>query len=141
LRVFLDKTHLPASTDLSSELVGPISDTKFFILLASTQAASSTSYVGREVSYWREHEDMGKFLIAKTDGEISWDATDNDFDWEKTTALPRSLSKAFPSEPNYVDFSGEPWQAGVELGADPAFGSSRSSCRADPRQENGRTGR
>ena len=63
---------------------------------------------------------MSRFLIAKTDGEISWDEAANDFDWEKTTALPRSLANAFPSEPNFVDFSAEHWQAGVSF-RDPEF--------------------
>ena len=113
------RRHLAASTDLKSDLDGPIAQSEFFILLASTQAASPESWVGKEVSYWREHKDMRKFLIAKTDGEISWDEATNDFDWEKTTALPRSLAKAFRSEPNFVDFSA--WQSDVDLRADPAF--------------------
>lgn len=119
LRVFLDKTSLSASPDLESDLDGPISRAKFFILLASTQAASPESYVGKEVDYWRDNQEMDRLLIAKTDGEIHWDAAANDFDWEKTTALPRSLAGAFPSEPNYVDFSD--WQSEVQIGEDPAF--------------------
>jgi hypothetical protein len=119
LHVFLDQTSLSASADLNAGLDSPIAQSEFFILLASTQAASPESWVGKEVSYWRNHKEMGKFLIAKTDGEIRWDEAGNDFDWEKTTALPRSLAKAFPSEPNYVDFSA--WRSDVDLGADPAF--------------------
>jgi WD40 repeat protein len=123
LRVFLDQTSLAASADLASHLDGPIARSGFFILLASTQAADPESWVGKEVSYWRDNKEMGNFLIAKTDGEISWDEATNDFDWERTTALPRSLEKAFPSEPNFVDFSAERWQAGVSL-RDPEFGAA-----------------
>ncbi len=119
LHVFLDQTSLSASADLKAGLDSPIDQSEFFILLASTQAASPESWVRKEVSYWRDHKEMGKLLVAKTDGEIRWDETRNDFDWEKTTALPRSLAKAFPSEPNYVDFSA--WRSDVVLGADPAF--------------------
>ena len=119
LHVFLDQTSLSASADLKAGLDSPIDQSEFFILLASTQAASPESWVRKEVSYWRDHKEMGKLLVAKTDGEIRWDETRNDFDWEKTTALPRSLAKAFPSEPNYVDFSA--WRSDVDLGADPAF--------------------
>jgi len=120
LHVFLDKTHLAASTDLKTGLDGPIAEAEFFILLASTQAASPESWVGKEVSYWLSNKTIDRFLIAKTDGEIRWDEATNDFDWERTTALPRSLEKAFPSEPNFVDFSAANWQSGVELD-DPAF--------------------
>ena len=120
LRVFLDQTSLSASADLKSDLDGPIAQSEFFILLASTQAADPQSWVSKEVSYWQGNKEMGRFLIAKTDGEISWDEARNDFDWEKTTALPRSLANAFPSEPNFVDFSAENWQAGVSF-RDPEF--------------------
>lgn len=119
LRVFLDKTSLAASTDLNAGLDGPIAQSEYFILLASTKASSPESWVRKEVDYWIENKDMNRLLIAKTDGEISWDSTTNDFDWEKTTALPRSLAGAFKAEPNYVDFS--TWQSEVRISEDPAF--------------------
>jgi hypothetical protein len=42
-------------------------------------------------------------LILLTDGEITWNQTKGDFDWEKTTALPPRLAKAFAEEPLHVD--------------------------------------
>jgi WD40 repeat protein len=120
LRVFLDKTHLAASPDLKAGLDGPIAEAQFFILLASTQAASPESWVGKEVRYWLDHKEIGRFLIAKTDGEIHWDEAARDFDWARTTALPRSLERAFPSEPNFVDFGAAEWQSGADLD-DPVF--------------------
>jgi len=119
LRVFLDKTSLAASTDLKADLDGPIAQSDYFILLASTQASSPKSWVRKEVEYWIENKDVARLLIAKTDGEISWNQTTNDFDWEKTTALPRSLAGVFKAEPNFVDFSN--WQSEVHISEDPAF--------------------
>ena len=60
LRVFLDQTSLSASPDLKTDLDGPIAQSEFFILLASMQAADAKSWVGKEVSYWRDNKDMGE---------------------------------------------------------------------------------
>jgi hypothetical protein len=43
-------------------------------------------------------------LIVLTEGEIVWDSTAVDFDWNKTNALPENLAKAFAEEPLYLDF-------------------------------------
>ena len=38
-----------------------------------------------------------------TEGEIAWDDRAGDFDWERTTAIPRALAGAYPEEPRYTD--------------------------------------
>ena len=38
-----------------------------------------------------------------TDGEIVWDETKNDFDWQATTALTPALAGCFSEPPRYVD--------------------------------------
>ena len=58
----------------------------------------------REVKWWREKRGTATICIAVTDGELRWDDTANDFDWEDTTALSREvLERAFDSEPAWID--------------------------------------
>ena len=45
----------------------------------------------------------GTLLVGLTDGELAWDQTGRDFDWERTNALPRALEGAFTEEPRWVD--------------------------------------
>jgi WD40 repeat protein len=55
------------------------------------------------VDWWLRNRSASHLLIVWTDGELSWDRAAQDFDWSRTTALPRRLQKAFPEEPNYLD--------------------------------------
>lgn len=103
LRVFRDETSLTANPALWSSIQTALDSSEFFILLASPEAARSL-WVEREVGHWLAGRAGTVLLIALTDGEISWDAAAGDFDWEKTTALPRSLRKVFEEEPRYIDF-------------------------------------
>jgi len=61
-------------------------------LPASPDAAKSP-WVKSEVEEWLHlnNESLDKFLIILTDGEISWNDSGNDFDWQVTTALPPNL--------------------------------------------------
>jgi hypothetical protein len=74
----------------------------FFVLLASPHAAQSR-WVGRELEYWLERKGSERVLIALTGGEIAWSDAHGDFDWERTTALPRALSGALAEEPRYTE--------------------------------------
>ena len=114
LRVFRDQTSLSATPALWSGIERALEASRFFLLLASPSAAASP-WVDNEVSYWREHNPMDSFLIALTEGEIAWENAAGDFDWEQTTALPRSLGKAFVSEPFWVDLRFARTQADVSL--------------------------
>ena len=80
-----------------------MSESEYFLLLASPQASGS-KWVRREVDYWLKHRSPQKLLIVLTQGEIVWDSTAIDFDWNKTNALPKNLAKAFSEEPLYLDF-------------------------------------
>ncbi|RKT88600.1 WD40 repeat [Saccharopolyspora antimicrobica] len=104
LRVFQDKESLAANPDLWDTIDNALRESRFFILLASPEAAASP-WVGREVEYWRQQRDQGTFLIALTGGEIVWDEAAGDFDWARTTALPESLRGWFSTEPLWVDLS------------------------------------
>jgi WD40-like Beta Propeller Repeat len=52
-------------------------------------------------------ERVATLLIALTAGDINWDekaGKAGDFDWSKTSAIPRQLSGVFSEEPQWVDF-------------------------------------
>jgi WD40 repeat protein len=102
LRVVRDQASLSANPALWPSIEKGLKDSEFFILLASPDAARSP-WVQRETAYWRRHKPAAKLLVVVTDGEAVWDDAAGDFDWDRTTALPRSLAGAFDEEPRYID--------------------------------------
>jgi hypothetical protein len=61
-------------------------------------------WVQNEVAEWlRLNGNAEKLLLVLTEGEIVWDDVANDFDWQRTNALPANLRQAFPREPLYSD--------------------------------------
>lgn len=104
LRVFRDETNLSASPQLRQSIVDELAQARWFLLLASPEAARS-KWVAREVQWWLEHRDPDHLLILLTSGELQWDeaATPADFDWLRSTALPRSLERVFKAEPHFID--------------------------------------
>ncbi|PTL79972.1 TIR domain-containing protein [Vitiosangium sp. GDMCC 1.1324] len=104
LRVFRDEGSLAANPDLWVTIESALRSSRYFILLASPEAARS-EWVRREVSFWQEERERDTFLIALTEGEIHWDAKAGDFDWQRTTALPEQLRGAFDAEPLWVDLT------------------------------------
>src|SRR6266540_2106322 len=100
--VFRDEMSLAANPGLWSSIEQALAGSEFFILLASPEAAQS-KWVAREASYWIDHKPGSKLFIVMTDGEVVWDDAAGDFDWELTTALPRSLQGAFTEEPRHID--------------------------------------
>jgi WD40 repeat protein len=125
LRVFRDQAVLSASPGLWSSIERALVDSSAFILLASPEAARST-WVGREVAFWRGHKPLADFFIVVTAGEIVWDDVAGDFNWERTTALPSALRHAFTEEPHYVDLRWARQEQHVDL-SHPAF----RDCIAD----------
>ncbi|MDX3412826.1 toll/interleukin-1 receptor domain-containing protein [Streptomyces sp. MD20-1-1] len=101
-KVFRDTTSLSASHDLGGSIKAALSESRYFIYLASPEAAESR-WVREEIHYWRHNHSMDHFLIALSDGSIEWDATAGDFNWQRTNALPAELQGAFAAEPLYVD--------------------------------------
>ena len=59
--------------------------------------------MAREAEFWRGTKSTETLLIGLTDGELVWDETGGDFDWERTDALPRTLEGAFTEEPRWID--------------------------------------
>ncbi|MGA7392366.1 MAG: TIR domain-containing protein, partial [Terrimicrobiaceae bacterium] len=104
IRVFRDKTTLAATPALWPSIEKALSESEYFLLLASPEAASSP-WVQREIMYWIEQRphDREKLLIILTGGELVWDHQNNDFDWTKTDALPRTAERSFAQEPLFLD--------------------------------------
>jgi hypothetical protein len=125
IRVFRDASDLSATPELWPALTQALDGSKYVVLLASPEAATS-AWVSRE--YWLDHRRLEEILIALTGGEIVWDAQLGDFDWRATRALPTILKGAFKSEPLFVDLRG--LQANEVVLADPRFPTSVASFAA-----------
>ncbi|NMG74431.1 TIR domain-containing protein [Aromatoleum diolicum] len=108
MHVFRDETDLSATPEGWPAIQAALADSRYFVFLASPRAANS-KWVMREVTYWMENRSSSTLLIVLTDGEILWDDGRNDFDWERTKALPKVLAGRFSSEPFWVDLR---WAAG-----------------------------
>jgi WD40 repeat protein len=102
LRVFRDKTSLSASPELWPAIERALAQARYFVLLASPEAARSP-WVEREVRWWRAHRGGDTVLVVLTDGELVWDESVGDFDAHGTNAIPRGLRGWFAAEPLWVD--------------------------------------
>src|SRR6188508_2666326 len=102
LRIFQDSASLSANPALWSTIEEALAGSRWFLLVASPEAARS-QWVAREVEFWRRHQALERLLIVQTDGTIAWDAAAGDFDWTRTDALPDALRGAFREEPRWVD--------------------------------------
>jgi hypothetical protein len=102
LRLFHDNANLSVNAGLWSSIIDALTRSRTFILLASPEAARSR-WVEKELRYWMANRSPSATLVVLTDGTIQWDPEVNDFDWDQTTALPRSLSGWFREEPLWLD--------------------------------------
>lgn len=102
LHIFRDKENLSANPALWPAIEKALSESEHLLLLASPESARSP-WVVREVQWWITNRSMAKQLIVLTDGELVWDASRADFDWDKTTALPSIVGGRFSDEPLWVD--------------------------------------
>lgn len=102
VRVFRDATNLTAAHSLPQVIQGALDASRQLVLLASEQAARSP-WCRAEIDHWLATRSAETILIVLTQGEIAWDAAARDFDWARTTALPRGLAGAFAAEPLYLD--------------------------------------
>ncbi len=102
LRIFRDHSSLAATPALWSSIEHALSASRYFILLASPEAARS-AWVDREVAFWCAHKPTSHLLIVLTDGVLAWDQANADFDCVRTTALPPALRGVFTEEPRHVD--------------------------------------
>ncbi|MFI9781174.1 toll/interleukin-1 receptor domain-containing protein [Streptomyces sp. NPDC051956] len=110
LRVFRDEGSLAPGSQLWGSLQEAMDASHFFVLLACEQSARAP-WVEQEVAYWCTHRGVENLVIVLTDPPadgsrqppgMAWDADLGDFDWQRTTALPRCLKGRFRQEPNAV---------------------------------------
>ncbi len=101
--IFRDKASLSANPALWPAIEAALSQSEYFLLLASPAAAQS-AWVEREVLWWLDSRSTKQLLIVQTDGEIVWDPATGDFDWMRSTCIPGALRRRLESEPLYVDF-------------------------------------
>ncbi len=104
LTVFRDETNLSASPELWNSIINAIDNSENLILLASPLAKES-HWVNKEIEYWFSKERSGKLYIIKINGDIIWNYTKNDFDWEKTDCLPVNLKNKFSDEPLWINLN------------------------------------
>src|SRR5215204_1511608 len=102
LRVFRDKTSLSANPALWPAIESALSESEWFLYMASPQASQS-HWVQKELNWWLDHRTSHKILILLSEGELHWDDRAQDFDWNRTTAVPNMLRGQFTDEPLYVD--------------------------------------
>ncbi len=104
MRVFRDRTGLLLTPKLWPSIRQALTESEYFILLASPNAAASR-WVQTEIDEWLSLNDnaLEKFVIVLTDGTVSWNNSANDFDWNTTDALPVNLKRKFLQEPHYLD--------------------------------------
>ena len=122
LRVFRDDTSLSATPQLWPSIEQALGQSRYFILLASPEAAAS-KWVNKEVAYWLDHNSVDTLLIGVTDGELAWDETTGDFAAREDTPLPPVLTGRFPAEPKWVDLRA------YRDGADKARRQVHRACR------------
>ncbi|OCC13411.1 TIR domain-containing protein [Streptomyces sp. PTY087I2] len=104
ISVFRDTTSLSANHDLWSSILGELQRSRYFIYLASPEAAASR-WVQKEIQFWLDNRSPDRILIAVGSGTVHWDPVAGDFDWSRTTALPRMLEGVFRAEPLWVDLA------------------------------------
>lgn len=119
LWIFRDQTSLSASPELWTSIQQALADSRYFILLASPEAAASP-WVQREVEWWLQNRSPQQLLIVLTSGQLAWDSATGDFDWQTTDALPPQLRDAFAIEPLWVDLRWVKSEAQLSA-ADPRF--------------------
>jgi WD40 repeat protein len=102
LRVFRDDTSLSATPSLWPTIEQALGQSRFFVLLASPEAAAS-KWVNKEVAQWLDNYSIDTLLIGVTDGDLSWNETSGDFAACGNMPLPPALAGRFATEPKWVD--------------------------------------
>jgi WD40 repeat protein len=102
LHIFRDEASLSANPHLWASIQEALDGSRFFIVLASPEAATSP-WVGREVERWCQTKPTEHLLLCLTGGELVWAEGARDFDFVRTDALPEQLRGAFTEEPRYID--------------------------------------
>ncbi len=117
--IFRDETSLTATPHLWATIVPNLNESAYLIVLCSSTAAES-KWVCKEICHWItdgvcdrpdrlqpsqvQLDRVERILLVLTEGEITWDDAEVDFDWLRSTALPKvALAGVFRGEPLWVD--------------------------------------
>jgi WD40 repeat protein len=103
LRVFRDTASLAASPELWGSVEEALRASRWFILLASPEAARS-EWVDREVAWWLANRSADQLLIVATAERLRWDKDTGD--WAQGAPVPPSLRGTLRAEPLWVDLTG-----------------------------------
>ncbi|MET0417938.1 MAG: TIR domain-containing protein [Actinoplanes sp.] len=101
LWIFRDQTGLSVTPGLWSSIQTAMDGSKYFVLLASPEAADSP-WVNKEIEHWVATKSPQRLLPVLTGGEWGWDAATGDFTAD-STAVPAALRGVFVEEPLYLD--------------------------------------
>jgi WD40 repeat protein len=101
LWIFRDQTGLAVTPGLWSSIQTALDGSRYFVLLASPEAARST-WVNREIEHWVATKSPDLILPVVTDGEWGWDPDSRDFTVD-STAVPAALRGLFTEEPLILD--------------------------------------
>jgi WD40 repeat protein len=114
LEVFRDQTGLAVSPGLWTSICDGLDESEHFVLLASPEAASST-WVNQEIDRWLESHSIDRLLPVLTAGEWCWDAQRDDFDWDRSTAVPAALRGRVAEDPRHLDLRWARTEAELDL--------------------------
>ena len=81
MRVFRDQSDLSLVPNLWGKIETALSESEFFVLLASPESAASP-WVNKELDHWISNNGIENILIVLTDGIVQWDDNNGDFDWQ-----------------------------------------------------------
>ena len=124
LRVFRDTANLAANPALWASIEDALGSSRWFILLASADAAKS-EWVNREVRWWLAHRSPDHLLIVATSPGLARDERGKD--WVADAPVPPALRGAFTAEPLWVHLSN------TQLGSrGPVFPADRVAAVAAP---------
>ena len=127
LRVFQDKVGLSASPHLWESIETALHSSRYFVLLASPEAAASP-WVRKEVDSFVETFGVERLLIVLTNGALQWEATSREFS-AASDALPPSLFGRFSTEPLWVDLRWAATEAHLDVD-NPRFRSAMADLAA-----------
>ena len=102
LKIFRDDTGLSVNPHLWSSIQEALEHSRYFVLMASPDAARS-EWVNREIESWLSEMPGDRILPVLTDGDLVWDEARNDFDRAASTGVPPALFGRLTEEPRYLD--------------------------------------
>ena len=103
MTVFRDETSLAVSPGLWPSIRNALDASRWFILLASPEAARS-EWVSQEIKYWVSSKGADQLLVIVTAGTWAWDKDSGDLSPE-STAAGGLLHGVFRAEPKYLDMT------------------------------------